>query len=295
MDKIIIPFSIFPPALLRKIAVLFMGLAQHLSPLFPFMEMNLIQAKVKISKINYLALCLAATTSFFIIFSLILGIFLAKIGKVLLAPPIIFVLCIFIFLQQIMYPKLIAARRIKGVEKNLLSALRTILIQVNAGVPLFDVLVAIASEDYGEISTEFRNAVKEINAGTPEVVALEELATKNPSIYFRRSLWQMVNGMKAGSPIEQVLKEVINALSQEQVIQIETYGSQLNPLAMFYMLIAIILPALGMTMLIVVSSLVALSNFTLQIIFWGFYGIILFFQLMFLGLIRTRRPNLLGD
>ena len=93
--------------------------------------------------------------------------------------------------------------------------------------------------------------------------------------------------------MEAVIKEVIDSVSQEQIIQIENYGSQLNPMAMFYMLVAIIMPALGMTFLIVISSFVALSDFATKLIFWSLYGFVFFFQIMFLGMIRTKRPNLL--
>lgn len=291
--KVTIPFSFLPPNVIVRLSSLFMGFAQNIGPMFPFLELNLIQSEMDITKRDYLSRCLAATTTFFIIFSLISMIFMSKFGNIFLGPAVIFVISIFVFIQQIMYPKLIASRRIRGIEQNLLVALRTILIQVNSGVPLFDILVSISSEDYGEISYEFRKAVRQINAGTPEVIALEELATTNPSLFFRRAIWQLVNGVKAGAAVESVIKEVISSVSQEQIIQIENYGSQLNPMAMFYMLVAIILPTLGMTFLIVISSFIALSEFATKLVFWGLYGFVLFFQIMFMGMIRTRRPNLL--
>ncbi|MFH1053262.1 MAG: type II secretion system F family protein [Candidatus Woesearchaeota archaeon] len=193
-----------------------------------------------------------------------------------------------------MYPKLSAFKRIKNIDRNLLPALRTILIQVNSGIPLFNVLVGISSEDYGEISVEFKKVVKEINTGTPEVEALEVVSSQNPSVYFRRAVWQLVNGIKSGASVEIVIREVINALSQEQLIEIENYGSTLNPLAMFYMLVAIILPALGMTLMIVVASFMNISEAGVKMMFWGLYSIVVFAQIMFLGLIRSKRPNLLG-
>ena len=291
-----VPFSILPPPVLYQLGSLFRGFAELIRPFFPFLPLHLRQAEFKVSAREYLALCMAATVSFFIIgttFFLLL-LFLFRSDKYIIAPAVLFFIGIFTFLQQVMYPRLMAARRIKGVEKNLLSALRTILIQINSGIPLFEVLVSISAEDYGESSYEFRKAAKEINAGRPEVEALEELATENPSLYFRRAIWQIANGMKAGSDISSVLKEVISALSQEQLIQIENYGSQLNPLAMFYMLVAIILPALGMAFLIVISSFVNLAGPALQMVFWALLAFVIFFQFMFLGMIRTRRPNLLG-
>jgi len=292
-NKIVIPFSFLPPPLLLRLSTLFMGVAENIAPFFPFLELNLMQAEIRITTREYLSRCLAATASFFIFFSLVAMLFMSKTGNIFLGPLVVLFISMFIFLQQIMYPRLIASRRIRGIEQNLLPALRTILIQVNSGVPLFDVLVSLSSEDYGDISVEFKKAVKQINTGTPEVIALEELATENPSLFFRRAIWQLVNGVKAGASIEAVIKEVIDSVAQEQIIQIENYGSQLNPMAMFYMLVAIIMPALGMTFLIVLSSFISLSDFATKLIFWGLYSFVLFFQVMFLGMIRTRRPNLL--
>jgi len=202
---------------------------------------------------------------------------------------------LFVFFQQVMYPKLYSNKRVKDTERNLFAALQNMLVQLNSGVPMFDVLVSVSKGDYGEVSNEFARAVKRINTGEPQVEVLREIAAVNPSLFFRRAIWQIVNGMKAGSDLSKVLEESINALSEEQVIQIQKYGGQLSPLAMFYMLVAVIIPALGMTFLIIISSFISLSVSTTKLIFWGLYGIVLFFQIMFMGIIRTRRPTLLGE
>jgi len=194
-----------------------------------------------------------------------------------------------------MYPRLVTKRRIKFLEINLLPALQSMLIQLNSGVPLFDILVSISKGDYGEMSSEFSTVVREINAGKPQIDALEEIAVENPSLFFRRSIWQLVNGMKAGSDMSSVIKEIINSLSEEQILQIQKYGGQLNPLAMFYMLVAVIAPTLGMTFLIIISSFISLGETVTKIVFWSLLGFVCFFQIMFLGVIKGRRPNLLGE
>ena len=201
----------------------------------------------------------------------------------------------FAFFQQIIYPKIISGRKIRAIDKNLLAALQDILVQLNSGVSLFQILVNISKSDYGAVSEEFSKAVREINTGRHQLEVLEELATNNPSVYFRRAIWQIVNGMKSGANMSDVIKDVISALSEEQIIQIQKYGSQLNPLAMFYMLVAVILPALGVTFLIIISSFISLSAASTKIVFWGLYIFVLFFQIIFMGIIRTKRPNLLGD
>ena len=181
------------------------------------------------------------------------------------------------------------------MEKNLLLALRNVQIDLNSGVSLFQSLVSVSRQNYGEVSNEFGRVVKNINSGVPAVNALELSIKNNPSLHYRRAVWQIVNGIKSGSDTGKVLNEVINSLSKEQIIEIENYGSRLSPLAMFYMIIAVIMPSLAMTMLIVLSSFVAANPFTVKVIFFGLYILVLFFQLMFLGMIKSRRPNLLGS
>lgn len=175
----------------------------------------------------------------------------------------------------------------------MLSALNSILIQLNSGIPIFNVLATIANEDYGEISKEFKAAVKQINAGKPESAAIEEIAARNPSPFFRRALWQISNGIRTGTDLQIVLKEVISSISDEQIIQIQKYGSQLNPLAMLYMLIAVILPSLGISFLVILSSFTSLNSFTTKFAFWILFGIFLILQVIFLGIIKTKRPTLL--
>ncbi|MBU1111663.1 MAG: type II secretion system F family protein, partial [Nanoarchaeota archaeon] len=121
----------------------------------------------------------------------------------------------------------------------------------------------------------------------------EEAALKNPSIFFRRALWQIINGLKSGSDLGTVIQEAINGLSEEQILQIQIYGGRLNPLAMFYMMIAVIIPALGTTFIIVLSSFLSFSEVLTKAIFISIFAMTTFAQIMFLGIIKTRRPNLL--
>lgn len=200
---------------------------------------------------------------------------------------------LFVFLQQMAYPKLTAVRRIKEIDKNLLPALQDMLVQLNSGIPLFNILANIARGQYGAISVEFKNAIQEINAGRNQVDALEDIAVRNPSVLFRRTIWQLVNGMKEGADIASLIKEVMRAVGDEQLTQIQRYGGQLSPLALFYMLIAIIAPSLGVTFIIVLSSFVALSPTVTKAFFYGLLGFTMLFQIMFLGMIKTRRPALL--
>jgi pilus assembly protein TadC len=288
-----IPFSMLPQKVVYKLSRMFLGMAQRMQKSFMGMEMYLNQAELHIGAIDYMAMCLVSLSMFTVVIFLISLISL-MFDAPLFAPFVITLLFSgFVFLQQVAYPKLAASRRIKEVERNLLPALQDMLVQLNSGIPLFNILVNIANGDYGAISVELTNAVQEINAGKNQIDALEDIAVKNPSVLFRRAIWQIVNGMKEGADISTLIKEVMRAINDEQITQIQQYGGQLSPLALFYMLIAIIAPSLGVTFIIILASFVALSPVVTKVVFYGLMLLSLLFQFMFLGMIKTRRPSLL--
>lgn len=206
---------------------------------------------------------------------------------------IAFLFSIFVFFSQMIYPTIFISRKQREIEKNLLSALDDILIQINSGIPLFNIMVNISDGDYGVLSQEFKKAVKRINAGIPESEALKEIGKMNPSVFFRRTLWQISNGMNAGSDMAIVIKDSIKALNEEQIIQIQSYGNKLNPLIVMYMLMAVIIPALSVTFLTIISSMVSLPKNISILMFITLFVFDILFQIMFLGLIKSRRPSLL--
>lgn len=293
-----IPYSLVPPKTLKRLSYTFLGIGESLQNFFPFLKISLKQAEVDLSAKEYLSMCFLSSIIFFLFFWLFLLFILALAGveKFLsfsFATSVL--ITIFAFLQQITYPRIYVNRRIRGIERNLMDSLQNILVQLNSGVPLFDILVNVSKGDYGEVSKEFSRAVKQITSGNSQIKTLEEMAATNPSLFFRRAIWQLVNGMKSGADMSRVINEIINLLSEEQILQIQRYGSQLNPLAMFYMLLVVIMPSLGTTFLIILSSFIALPVQFVKIIFWGAYAVIIFFQIMFMGLIKSKRPNLLGE
>ena len=291
-----IPFSILPFKVLSKLSQIFFGLANKIEKNIPSLKLYLEQAEMTVLPDAYMAICITSSIINFIFINifLIIILFITDIGNSILLSIIISIpVTLFLFFQQTLFPKLKANKKIKDIEKNLLPTLQDMMVQLNSGIPLFTILVNISNQNYGEVSKEFEKAVKKISAGIPQIEVLDEIASKNPSLYFRRTIWQLVNGLKTGSDTAIVIKEIISALSEEQLLQIQKYGGQLNPLAMFYMLITVILPSLGMTFLVLISSFISPSAFFAKTIFWSLYGFVLFFQIIFIGIIKTKRPTLL--
>ncbi|MBS3099531.1 type II secretion system F family protein [Candidatus Pacearchaeota archaeon] len=254
------------------------------------------QADLEISREDYLGICLSGFFfSFIILFIVSSTIFVVlKVGNgILYALGLSIIFSGFVFFSRLVYPKVFDTRKQKNIERNLIPALQDMHVQLSSGIPLFSILVNISSSDYEELSGEFQKIVKKINAGYAEMEVLEEIGEKNSSPFFRRALWQISNGMKAGGDITIVIEESIKSLSEEQLIQIQEYGNKLNPTIMFYMLISVIIPALSITFLTVISSLVNMPANITTGMFVGLFLVVMVIQIMFLGVIKSIRPSLL--
>ena len=259
-----------------------------------FLRESLENSKAGITREEYIGVCLRN----FIFSFIFITMFFVTVLFILNINPVYgfglsLVFSAFIFFSQIMYPRVYSKKRDKDIEKNLMPALQDMLVQLNSGIPLFTLMVNISTSDYGELSVEFQKAVRRMNAGMHEVSVLDDLGKKTTSVFFKRVIWQISNGLRAGSDMSIVINDSINALGDEQMIQIQNYGNKLNPFIVFYMLISVIIPALSVTFLTIIASIVNLSENVIIVIFFSLFIFVVLIQIMFLGVIKSARPGLL--
>jgi archaeal flagellar protein FlaJ len=145
------------------------------------------------------------------------------------------------------------------------------------------------SDDYGEVSVEFQRIVKRVNSGIPEVDVLAEASRTIPSEQFRKVLWQISNAIKVGSDVSDALRSILDDLMKEQINKIHKYGQELSPWTMMYMMGAVILPSLGITMLIVITSF--LNVFIPKLILPVILLALIIFQVFFMNFVASRRPT----
>lgn len=267
----------------------FLFLGDILSKAKPSLKMNMFQAGMPLMPREFVAVAIFSSIFYFAVFSsliLLVGMLFHSVS-LLLSLGIGAVFGIFVYTYLLNYPSLIASRNVRTLEKDMLSAMQHMLIEVKSGVPLFNSMVGI-SEGYGNISREFRKITKEINAGVKETDALDEASQRNPSVHFRRVLWQISNALRSGSDVASTLQSIVENLSKEQIIAVKKYGQELNPYTMMYMMIAVILPSIGITFLIIFSSFsgVALPKNIFPIILIA----LALFQFFYMGMIKTKRP-----
>jgi pilus assembly protein TadC len=225
-----------------------------------------------------------ATTGVVISVFLILAKYNVLKGVLLIFPPIIF---IFLFFYLIKLPDIKITKKEKEISKEIVFAGRYLVIEIESGVPLYNAMVNV-SRNYEVLGIYFKEITDKVDLGTSMEDALNEAVEFIPSTDFRRILWQILNSLRTGSNVSKSLSAVLEQIVKEQQIEVNKYGRKLNPMAMFYMIVAVILPSLGITILIILSSFIEFQlSLTILIIIAFLLG---FMQFMFLSVIKFSRP-----
>jgi pilus assembly protein TadC len=192
---------------------------------------------------------------------------------------------VFFFFMQL--PDVKKVKRDKEIDKEIVFAGRFLVIEIESGVPLYNAMLNI-TKAYPNIGKYFAEIITKVDLGTSMEEALNESIMYSPSKNFQRLLWQLLNSISTGSQVNKALDSVIEQIVREQIIEVKSYSKKLNPLAMFYMMIAVILPTLGIAMMSVAANFMGfVIEPIILILIWGF---ITFIQIMFINIIGAQRP-----
>ena len=196
-----------------------------------------------------------------------------------------------IFVKILSWPKLVSMKRYKLIKRDLLPALNHLYVQITSGVTVYQAVANVAKADYGLVSKEFKRIVFEVAAGKSLEKALEESATHNPEPHYRRAIWQLLHALQSGVEVGTMLKEIVFSLTEEQKLELKKYSRDLNPITLMYMVSSVIFPALGITAMIVISSIAgSLMNKSILL----FIPILLaFVQIFFITFISAKRPEVI--
>lgn len=209
--------------------------------------------------------------------------------------PIIFVIIIFLvsyglfFMLMLKRTDVAIKKREREIDRDVLFAGRFLLVKLNSGKPLINAIFE-ASQSYGVAGEYFREIVEDIKVGTPLEDALERAYRTTPSRKFKKIIFQINTALKIGVDVTAPLEAILEEIAQEQLIEIQRYGKKLNSIIMFYLLAAIVVPSLGITLFSIVASMMAI-----QLDLSAFFVILLFLsivQVIFISIIKGVRPNL---
>ncbi len=212
-----------------------------------------------------------------------LGLILAFfVTWIILAVPLIYV-----NLKRI---DIMETRLKKAIEYDLVFAVKHLVIALSSGTSLFDALVSV-TKGYGQVSREFKEIVERVALGEPLTAVLRDKADKTPSSAFKRVLIQIANAEVSGADIAEALDAVANQISQEELLEVKEYGQTLNPIVMFYLIIGVILPSLGVAFFIILLSFVSKGIKLPFIHLVGIAVVIGLIQFLFLAFIESTRPK----
>jgi pilus assembly protein TadC len=260
----------------------------RLSRKFPELSLKLKQAGISGSEEAFLkktifSACIMTAGIALILVALTSRLSLSKLT--LLFIPAVFVMFFFFFMQM---PDVKIKRERQEIGKEIIFSGRFLMVELESGIDIYHSFEGVAA-NYPVVGKYFRHIIKQVDLGTDVENAINEEVELTPSDDLRKILWQLLNSLRTGADASNSLKSVIEQIVKEQQIMITEYGRKLNPLAMFYMIIAIILPTLGITMLMVVGTLTGIAiDFNALMVILLF---IAFMQFMFLSIIRSSRPS----
>jgi flagellar protein FlaJ len=195
----------------------------------------------------------------------------------------------FVGLQSFLnFPMQKGKKGAKLIDRDIIFASRDLIISLRSGMPLFNALTSI-STGYGEASKEFGKVVQKVQLGTPLVDAIDEVIAVSKSTSFKRLMLQASVSIKSGADVVEALKSIIDELTEERSIDLKRYGQKLNAVAMFYMLFGIIFPSMGIAVLTIMTTFIAIFTVDVTTLEGVLVGIV-FLQIVFLQLIRSSRP-----
>ncbi|MFH1211914.1 MAG: type II secretion system F family protein [Candidatus Woesearchaeota archaeon] len=263
-----------------------MGAASIVSSWFPFLKTSLQEAGTGETSQEYVKKVLATSLIVSLIVELSL-LMLFKSANALFAFPLVFAMLFFYFLG---FVRISIVKLNRSIDREIVFAGRFLIIELESGVPMLNAFENLA-KNYRYAGAYFREITDKVMLGTPINDAIKETVDRCASPNLKRMLWQLLNSLNTGSDVSGSLSRIVEQVAREQEIAVREYGRKLNPLAMLYMIVSIIIPSLGTTMLIVLSLFLGLAiPFGMLMIIALF---IVFLQFMFLSVIRNSRPPMM--
>lgn len=256
----------------------------------PDLKAKLKKARMDMSSEEYIKKALKSALMLSFGFAMMTFFFIARgeTPKIL----VLFVFIVAFMLLKIFFMRSVevkALKRAKGIDREVLFAGRFLLVKLHSGMPLLTALEQAASS-YGVGSRFFKEIVDDIKLGTPVEEALEKAMDSSPSEKFSKILFQISNSLKIGVDVTDSLQAVLKEIAADQLIEIKKYGKKLSSMTMFYMLIAVVAPSLGITIVSVVLSLI---GFPVDIYFYlAVVAGLAIVQFVFVVMFKSIRPNL---
>lgn len=252
------------------------------------LPLELKQADVSDEPYNYIFKSLGIAILFSLII-LVVPFFILlkeKINLIFLLP-IFFFLLILVFYVMLKLPLLTAKKRKNEIESDLLYSARHLLLKMRTGSPLITALIDV-SKLHTKSSKYFKDIASRIYLGEPLEEVINYSYKNTPSPQFKKVLRVIKDSLETGVDIKTNMEVTLNEIKDEQLVKLETYGKKINSLSMFYMIVGVIAPSLGSSVMIIAASF-ANINITMTLLIFIF-ALICILQYIFIAIFKSSRP-----
>lgn len=286
-----IPFHLFNERSMKALGRRLRWFGRKLDGIFPFVKYDLVEADIRASHEDYLSTSLlSALVISLVLFAVSYVVLTLRSGTPDLIPSVIVAIFILVFFMVFyaFYPSIRAKTVAMKINIELLYALRDLLVQIQSGISLYDSMVNIAGANYGNVSREFADTVREINSGVVEEIALERMALRTKSEYLKKAILQILNAVSSGASLKDAVRSTLTSLENHQINLAKDYATKLNFLTLLYMLIAAAIPSIGVTFLIILSTFSGIGIDEQTIFMILIFSSVL--QILMMGYVKSVRP-----
>lgn len=264
------------------------NLANRLVPFFPKLKRQLRMAHLHYTPLQYVSQTLKTAFLYSALFGVLFFFIVQKAGlSKLLLPPIFLIIFILFFEYSLVKIKAKIKKRERDINKEVLFVGRYLLVKIYSGRPLLNALIETANSR-GIGAKYIKEIVDDISTGSTIENALNNAMNYSPSDNLRKILFHINNALQLGIDVTRPLELVLEEITREQELEIKTYGKKLNTLIIFYMLVAVIMPSLGMAMAVVVSTFINFPIGLREMLIFIFFIMVL--QFIFISIFRAIRP-----
>jgi len=293
-----IPLMLFPLSAAQTIGARYRGVGIKVLPFYPSVRYDLRNIGFTDAPENYctLAFFSAAIWASVVAFMVFLVIFQfpnqplpLKIALPLISFSFV---ALFFLVLHLSYPKTIAKEMAGKIDRELIFAMRDMLIQMSSGVPLFNAVENVGAANYGQVSREFRSVANRVKAGSSLLSEMEDMAVRTQSEYLKKTSWQLATAIRAGANVNETLKGIVKTLVDYQFAISKSFNAELNFIILIFLMIAAVLPTIGTTVL-VIFSVFGMLGITAEV-FGGIVAISFIGQIAVIVYVKSKRPNLFG-
>jgi len=291
MNKV--PLMIIPLDNAIAITRRWRGFAGKLVKIYPALRVDLAESDLKVEADEYVAASMFSSIMIGALITLILATLLAVLKATaaktvimsLLSGVLITALFMFVLFS---YPSILAGKKAELMERDLIYALKDMLLEISSGASIYTALSSVAGSGYGDVSAEFTKVMGKVNVGIPVEDALQDLAVASKSERLRNSIWQIVNAMMSGSSMDGVLRDMVKEMTADRKNKIRNYAQELNLMVLVYMMFAVVIPTIATTLVIVLGPFMGVDMGPR--IFYIILPVCFFIQVALMEFIKSRRP-----